>query len=267
MKSLFICPRWGSESLAAAEFVNCVCDAGYDGIEVPVIDPELDAVVERARSAGLAVCIQHYDVITRDLGRHLELFASRLENAAARSPDFINSQSGRDCFSLEENLQIFDLAEQVSATAGISIYHETHRQRCFHTPWRTLEVLRLRPSLRITLDLSHWCAVCETLLEDLDDQMEEVVPFAAYIHARVGHAEGPQVSDPRAPEWKQAVDIHRKWWSRVLEARRAAGAESMPIAPEFGPAPYLPALPYTCQPVADQWAINVHMMELLRAEG
>ena len=33
---------------------------------------------------------------------------------------------------------------------------------------------------------------------------------------------------------------------------------------EFGPPHYLPALPYTQQPVADQWAINVHMMQLLR---
>jgi hypothetical protein len=33
---------------------------------------------------------------------------------------------------------------------------------------------------------------------------------------------------------------------------------------EFGPPHYLPALPFTRQPVADQWDINVYMMKTLR---
>lgn len=32
-----------------------------------------------------------------------------------------------------------------------------------------------------------------------------------------------------------------------------------------GPLDYLPALPYTRQPVADQWEINKHMLDTLRA--
>lgn len=38
----------------------------------------------------------------------------------------------------------------------------------------------------------------------------------------------------------------------------------MTFLTEFGPVDYMPALPYTRQPVADQWAINVYMMEILR---
>jgi hypothetical protein len=38
----------------------------------------------------------------------------------------------------------------------------------------------------------------------------------------------------------------------------------MTILTEFGPPNYLPTLPYTQQPVADQWAINVYMMQMLR---
>ena len=33
---------------------------------------------------------------------------------------------------------------------------------------------------------------------------------------------------------------------------------------ESGPVDYMPALPYTRQPVADQWAINKHMLDILR---
>jgi hypothetical protein len=38
----------------------------------------------------------------------------------------------------------------------------------------------------------------------------------------------------------------------------------MTILTEFGPPDYLPTLPYTRQPVASQWDINVHMMQLLK---
>jgi len=33
---------------------------------------------------------------------------------------------------------------------------------------------------------------------------------------------------------------------------------------EFGPPDYMWTLPYTRQPLSDQWAINVHMMQMLR---
>jgi hypothetical protein len=72
------------------------------------------------------------------------------------------------------------------------------------------------------------------------------------------------VSDPRAPEWQAAFEVRVNWWKRIADLRRAAGADVLTIAPEFGLLPYLPTLPFTNTPVASQWDINVHMMELLR---
>jgi hypothetical protein len=45
----------------------------------------------------------------------------------------------------------------------------------------------------------------------LDDQNETInlaLSRTGHIHARIGHPEGPQVNDPRAPEWKNIVDTH-----------------------------------------------------------
>lgn len=84
-----------------------------------------------------------------------------------------------------------------------------------------------------------------------------------HIHARIGHEEGPQVNDPRAPEWEAAVKQHFAWWDKVAERKKRNG-ERMTILTEFGPPTYMPTLPYTRQPLADQWAINVYMMKLLR---
>jgi hypothetical protein len=267
MKLLFFCPHWGSGALAPEVFVSRVREAGYDGVELAATDP--DPVVERlaalAREAGLQLIMQHWDTQMRDLSAHLAQFERRLRYAASFNPLFINSHTGRNLFTLDENRRVFARASAVAAEAGLPIVHETHRGRCCHTAWRTAELLRAEPSVRIALDMSHWCCVSESLLEDQADFIEAVVPHVDHIHARVGWAQGPQVSDPRAPEWQTALDAHLAWWDRCVAHKRATGAARLTITPEFGPPPYLPVLPYTQQPVASQWDINVHMMNLLRA--
>jgi hypothetical protein len=59
------------------------------------------------------------------------------------------------------------------------------------------------------------------------------------------------------------VKAHLTWWDAIVEKKRNAG-ERITILTEFGPPDYMPVTPYTRQPLADQWAINVHMMHLLR---
>ena len=119
------------------------------------------------------------------------------------------------------------------------------------------------PGLRITLDASHWCNVSESLLKDQQATMDLALARVDHVHARIGHAQGPQVNDPRAPEWEGAVEAHFAWWDKVVALKKERG-ETLTMLTEFGPPNYMPTLPYTRQPLADQWAINVHMMHLLR---
>ena len=51
--------------------------------------------------------------------------------------------------------------------------------------------------------------------------------------------------------------------ARVPEAAHA-GATRMTLTPEFGPAPYTPALPRSGELVSDPWQQNVAMLALLR---
>lgn len=112
--------------------------------------------------------------------------------------------------------------------------------------------------------MSHWCNVCESLCEDQAGTIDEILPAVSHIHARVGHAHGPQVSDPRAPEWKPAVDAHFFWWEKIADSKRRAGDSILTIAPEFGPPPYLPTLPFTGMFVACQWEVNAYMKDFLK---
>ena len=119
------------------------------------------------------------------------------------------------------------------------------------------------PNLRLTLDVSHWCNVHESLLTDQQETMTLALQRVDHIHARIGHAEGPQVNDPRAPEWEPAVKAHFTWWDAIVKMKKEKG-ETITFLTEFGPPDYMPTEPYTRKPLADQWAINVHMMQLLR---
>jgi hypothetical protein len=101
------------------------------------------------------------------------------------------------------------------------------------------------------------------LLADQKETIDLALSRTNHIHARIGHAEGPQVNDPRAPEWKDAVNAHFHWWDQVVKRRRAEG-QFVTFLTEFGPPNYLQTLPFTNQPVANQWDINVYMMQLLR---
>ena len=116
----------------------------------------------------------------------------------------------------------------------------------------------------MTLDISHWCNVHESLLHDQDETVQLALERTDHIHARIGHPEGPQVNDPRAPEWESAVKRHLDWWDAIVAMKIKKGVNQLTILTEFGPPDYLPTLPYTRQPLADQWDINVYMMQLLR---
>ena len=120
------------------------------------------------------------------------------------------------------------------------------------------------PDLRITFDVSHWCNVHESSLEDQPETLAMTLDRVDHIHARIGHSEGPQVNDPRAPEWNHFVKAHFDWWDKVVERKKKEG-KLMTFLTEFGPVDYMPAMPYTRQPLANQWDINKHMLDTLRA--
>jgi hypothetical protein len=105
--------------------------------------------------------------------------------------------------------------------------------------------------------------VHESFLEDQPETVDLALQRTEHIHARIGYAEGPQVNDPRAPDWDYAVKQHFAWWDKVAERKKKNG-ETMTFLTEFGPPLYMQTLPHTLQPVSDQWAINVHMLQLLR---
>jgi hypothetical protein len=113
-------------------------------------------------------------------------------------------------------------------------------------------------------DFSHFCNVSESMLEDQQSIIEQIISHVTHIHARVGYEQGPQVNDPSAPEWQQHLDIFLRWWNQIIEHRKKSGSELLTITPEFGPAPYMPQQPFSKLPLSDQWADNLFMKNKLK---
>jgi len=177
---------------------------------------------------------------------------------------FINSHMGRDIYSFAENLQLFERAIALSVASGVPIRIETHRGRPTYSAIETRHFLEALPELQLTADFSHWMVVHESDLSDQAENLDLAIERSRYVHARVGYAEGPQVPDPRAPEWRSAVDAHLKLWQRIVDRHKYDGRESLYLTPEFGPPAYMHTLPFSNQPVADTWETNVYMKELLQ---
>ncbi|SDE23250.1 sugar phosphate isomerase/epimerase family protein [Niabella drilacis] len=258
--------NWGFNGSVDA-FCAAAKKEGYDGIEVwwPA---------EAAQQKELFSALKKHDLqvgflcggYQPDFKEHFETFKRAINAAATNSlqqPVYINCHSGRDHFSYEENKAFIDATTALSAQTGITICHETHRSRMLFAAHVARQFIEKNPSLKLTLDISHWCNVHESMLGDQKETVARALERTAHIHARIGHPEGPQVNDPRAPEWEAVVKQHFDWWDVVAERKRKQG-EIMTVLTEFGPPAYMPVLPYTQQPVADQWAINVHMMKILR---
>ncbi len=140
-----------------------------------------------------------------DYQKHLQQFKSTLEAAASLKPVYINCHSGRDHFSFDQNKAFIDFTTELNVKTKVPIYHETHRGRILYSAPISRQFMEKHPSLRLTLDISHWCNVHESLLNDQLETVKLAISRTDHIHTRVGHAEGPQVNDPRAPEWKDAV--------------------------------------------------------------
>ena len=268
MKIIFFCPRWGCENIPWRLFFKKVKDAGYDGVEMgyPL---ELSADEKQEIQQGLAdhslLWIgQHWQTIEPDFEAHVKIYADNLYSIADGKPLFINSQTGKDYFSTEQNLRLIQIAKAISGETGIDIIHETHRGKWSFAAHITKNYLQLNPEIRITLDASHWCNVAETLLADQQEAVELAIKHTDHIHARVGYPEGPQVPDPRDPLWHEALQQHLTWWDTIVELKKQADRPMLTITPEFGAPPYTVLLPGSHSPIACQWDINVYMMEFLR---
>ncbi|MFD9628962.1 sugar phosphate isomerase/epimerase family protein [Peribacillus muralis] len=252
---------WGMTEPLHEQFKK-VKDAGFSGIESPLPrEEEENQFKELLEEYEFDYIVQ---VGTR--GNYIASFEAQVERATKFNPILINSHSAKDDMKYDEQLFFFEKAVQIEKAVNIPVSHETHRGRAMFTPWATARLLKDIKELKITADFSHWCCVCESMLEDQLGNITLAIQRAIHIHARVGYTGGPQVPDPSAPEYKNELRVHEDWWKQICLKRQREGASFFTVTPEFGPPSYMHTLPHTNQPVIDLWEVNDWMKKRLNEQ-
>lgn len=263
MNVKFFATTWGLEYLNYEEQFKKISNAGFDGVETGRIKVhEIDQVLELLEKYGLLLICQQWTEGKTSL-EHVDSFMSQADINLKLKPVAINSHTGKDHFGTFSNLKILKAIKNYEETAKVPIFHETHRGRFAFASHVTSEYLEIMPNLKMTADLSHWCCVAESYLEDQDQRLETIFGNCRQIHARIGSTQSAQVNDPQSPEWEAERKIFLKWWQDILSLKNAT-AGIFPITCEFGPWPYMPTAPFTAEPLCSQWDANLFMKQWLK---
>ncbi len=257
---------WGN-ALTIHEACQQAHLAHFDGIEgqAPVTQDERllwQDALEQNHCSYIAEVVTGGDFVPNrqwSLQQHLDDLAEQLENALLLKPLFATAITGVDAWSETQSIEFFQQAMKLADESNIVISFETHRSRSLFNPWVTRRVVEAIPNIKLTVDISHWCVVCERLMDSEIETMQAIAGNIHHIHGRVGYDQGPQVPHPATPEYSEALRSHQVIWEMFWQAQVESGYDFTTLTPEFGPDGYCHKLPFTQAPVADIWEINQWM--------
>ena len=261
---LFFQTDWGYNG-GIEDFIKKAKKSGYDGVEIwlPTDSKKQNIISKALKKFNMKVIFLCGTNGSIPFNESLEDYKNYLKNAISQKPLAINSHTGSDFLTFKQNMAFIDVANNLSKAHNIPIYHETHRGRFSYSLPETIKYLENNKNLMLTLDISHWMVVHESLLKNKEDLLEKVILKSDHIHARVGFEEGPQVNDPSAPEWKSALNRHLDIWESVIQ-KKWNKKQIATITTEFGPPNYMPTMTFTNKPLSDQWDNNVFIMNMLK---
>lgn len=277
---------WGIDEPISPHLFHSIKQEGYHGLEVirlawlfdkdlllrSLNESELAVVCQVHTSGGylLEESGEYVYCGSYDVEIHKNDFQKQLREcteliSSVNAGGFVNVHAGVDAWSNEEALDFlhFCLSEIEQVAPNITVTFETHRQRIFGSPFQTRSLLSSLSNsrLRLNADLSHWFCACERVFNAKDDRdkwwpdlLSAVSERCAYIHARFGWAQGPQMADPSAAECEHERTLQIEIWKVLMEKQNNKKnhviGNKIFASPEYGPAPYMAAMPHTQKSVA-----------------
>ena len=179
-----------------------------------------------------------YPVSSYSVKDHLDDFKTKFEKCLVWNPVIINTHSGRDDWTLEDNLNFYNEAQNFEKSARIKCLHETHRVRSLYNPFISLQILRECKSINLTFDYSNWVVVNSRFLSPSTepyyyDLMAIVERRTKLIHARVSTTDQIQTINPLSPDNSEYKKEYYRVWKNIVDK-----SDETFINPEYGPAPF-----------------------------
>ena len=127
---LFFQTNWGFEGSWEAFFFKTK-SSEYDGVEVWLpknarVQQEVSKGLKKHQLKVIYLCGTNKSLSFKE---SLLAYENDLKRAIAQKPYAINSHTGSDFFSFEQNMKFLKLANDLSNKYNIPINHETHRGR------------------------------------------------------------------------------------------------------------------------------------------
>src|SRR5688572_27330565 len=124
-KILFFQTDWGNQ-LPIEEFLAKAKADGYDGIEVwmPGSQEAKDNLKEGLEKYDLKVIFLHGTNKGLPFAESLKAYKSGLEEILTWNPVKVNSHTGSDFWTIEQNLDFLKAGEKIAQKAGIPLLHE-----------------------------------------------------------------------------------------------------------------------------------------------
>lgn len=271
VRLLILRSLWTNGFNLDAALADCDGEA-FDGVEgpVPLAHSERNGFAAKLSDAGVPFVAEittaggYVPERNATVDGHFDSYREKIEASLECAPLFATVLAGCDAWPLAQSVDFFGRALAFAERCGVTACFETHRSRSMFNPWTTRDLLAQLPALRLTCDFSHWCCVCERLIDTEPDVLALCAERAHHIHARVGYDQGPQAPHPAALEHRAALEAHERWWAMIWTAHARQGRAFTTMTPEFGPDGYLHTLPFNGAPVADLDEINRWMAARLR---
>jgi sugar phosphate isomerase/epimerase len=253
---------WGMTGSLEEQFER-IKAAGYDGVESAAQETKDPAQLKKLLADHR---FEYVALVYTEGPDHEEEFKRRVQEAMQYNPLKIVAHAGRDTMSYVKQIRFFVSGLKLEEEIGIPIAHETHRRRPFFSPMNTLAILRELPELHINADFSHWCCVTESMLEDHAEAIARTAERTVHLHGRVGYENGPQVPDPRVPEWEDRVKKHEAWWDQIIRQHNARNERTFTYVPEFGPPTYMQTIPESGKPASELWDVCLWAADRFRKQ-
>jgi hypothetical protein len=248
------------------EKVRYIAEAGYDGINGML--PEGKDAEQWHRlldQYNLSYSVNAYPKTAEDLDVFL------CEAKSFGRIDFVNVQVMRPFLVGDQAVDLLADMGELSRSAGIPAYIETHRGTITQDLLRTVEYAERLQKLELTIDFSHYVVAGEMRMvsDEAEELLQTLLTRTKSIHARVSNGEQVQIDIPMLASVVQEgaaghefehplLKNYQRWWLSGMRSWRQGAKEDevLPFICELGPPPYAITVPgpngVQCE-VSDRW--------------
>jgi hypothetical protein len=230
------------------EKFRSIAEAGYDGINGMLPEgKEAEQWNRLLDQYNLSYSVNAYPKTVEELDDFL------CKAKSFGRVDFVNVQVMRPFLVGDQAVQLLGNMAELSRSAGIPAYIETHRGTITQDLLRTVEYAERLPGLELTIDFSHYVVAGEmhTVSHEAEELLQTLLTRTKSIHARISNGEQVQIDIPMVAsvgeegavesEFENSMLKHfQRWWLVGMRSWRQGAREDevLPFICELGPPPY-----------------------------